>query len=276
MKKKKHMTFVLYILGTIALLIIVPKIILFIKFKNEVRVLFSQSKDISDKTLHYSDLDSLPEPVQGYFKHVFKEGQAYISYVRLKHNGQFKPALDKDWVNITGEQYFTTQKPGFIWKGSSALFTARDMYLTDKGRLVVSLFSFIKVVDGKGEQYDQGELLRWLSESVWFPTNLLPGENLQWLPIDKYSAKIIFNYNGLSLFYFVTFNDKHEITKLETKRYMNEMKLETWICKMGNYKNLNGILIPTTAEALWKLDKGEFSYARFNVLKVEYNNPKSY
>ena len=87
-------------------------------------------------------------------------------------------AKNKDWVNIKGEQYFTTEKPGFIWKDTTRLFVARDMYIADKGRLIATLFSLYNVVDAKGENYNEGELQRWLAESVWFPTNLLPGNNL--------------------------------------------------------------------------------------------------
>ena len=68
--------------------------------------------------------------------------------------------MKKDWINITGEEYFTTEKPGFIWKGNTAMFTARDMYLYDNGHFIVSLFSLINVVNVHGEQYNQGELLR--------------------------------------------------------------------------------------------------------------------
>lgn len=100
------------------------------------------------------------------------------------------------------------------------MFTARDMYIADKGRLVVSLFSLMTVVDGKGHEYNQGELLRWLGESVLYPTNLLPGERLRWFAIDNVSAKLSFDYNGLSLFYLVTFDEAGMITQLETKRYM--------------------------------------------------------
>ncbi len=80
--------------------------------------------------------------------------------------GQFKTGIDKSWIKIKGEQYATTEKPGFIWKGTTSMFTARDMYIDKKGRLIVSIFSLINVVKCQGEQYDQGELLRWLGESV--------------------------------------------------------------------------------------------------------------
>ena len=199
-----------------------------------------------------------------------------MNYVRIKHDGQFKTGLDKDWININGEQYATTERPGFIWKGTTSMFIARDMYIADKGRLIVSLFSLYNVVDAKGEQYNQGELLRWLGESILYPTNLLPDERLKWFAIDSQTAKLTFNYNGLSLFFNIFFNESGEITQMETKRYKDQNNLETWVIKVSNYKEMNHVMIPTSFEVLWRLEKGDFSYAKFNVKEVEYNKPQKF
>ncbi|MEP6748137.1 MAG: DUF6544 family protein [Bacteroidota bacterium] len=271
------MIFILAIVGFLLLILITGKINLAIKFSREVKKLFAQSKNISDQFFHKTQLDNLPEPVQRYFNHVLKDGQPYISYVRLKHDGQFKTGLKKDWVNIKGEQYFTNEKPGFIWKGTTSMFIARDMYLDNEGRLIATIISTINVVDVHGkQQYNESELLRWLGESVWFPTNFLPSEKLQWTPIDSSSAKLTFNYNGLSLFYIVTFNDAGEIIQMETKRYMDEKRLETWIIKPFNYEERNGIIIPVQAEVFWRLKEGDFSYAKFSVTEIEYNKPEKF
>lgn len=271
--RRKTMTILLLIIVLVIIAVIIRKNALSKQHNKEVTELFSLSGDISNKTFNYEQLDGLPEPVQRYFKHVLKDGQPYISYVRLIHNGQFKTDPKKDWINIKGEQYFTTEKPGFIWEGKTAMFTARDMYLANKGRLVVTLLSLFKIVDGQGESFNQGELLRWLGESVWFPTNLLPSENLQWSPIDSSSAKLTFNYNDIEVFYIVSFNDKNEIIQMKTERYMEEGRLETWVGKFRNYKKINGVIIPTEIEATWKLKEGDYSYVKFNVEKIEYDKP---
>ena len=271
MKVKPFMIIAAYFLGLLIVTLIIGKIKLTLQFNKEVKLLFSQSKNISTKIFHYSELSGLPEPVQRYFKHVLKDGQSYISYARIKHTGQFKTGLDKDWINIKGEQYATTEKPGFIWKGTTSTFTARDMYIVDKGRLVVSLFSLYNVVDAKGESYNQGELLRWLGESVLYPTNLLPSERLKWIGIDSQSAKLTFNYNGLSLFFTITFNETGEITQMETKRYMDKVKLETWVIKSSSYKEMNDVVVPLAFEVLWRLQKEDLSYAKFYVTEIEYN-----
>lgn len=273
---RRPMTIILIILGLVIIALIIGRVISSIQFNKEVKTLFSLSGNLSNKTFCYSQLKDLPEPVRRYFKHVMKEGQPYISYVRLKHNGQFKAGPNKDWVPIEGEQYFTTEKPGFVWKGSTAMVTARDMYIFNKGRLVITIFSLLKIADGKGEKYDQGELLRWIAESVWFPTNLLPNESLHWNPIDNQTAQLTFNYNGLSLSYVVVFNNIGEITQVQTKRYMGEASLETWVGKVSHYKELNGILVPTEIEAIYRLEKGDYSYAKFNVKTIEYNKPEKF
>ena len=270
------MTILLLIIAIIVIVIFTGKIVLSNQHSKEVAELFSLSGNISNKTFNYQQLDDLPEPVQRYFKHVLKDGQPYISYVRLIHNGQFKTDPKKDWINIKGEQYFTAEKPGFIWKGKTAMFTARDMYLANKGRLVVTLLSLFKIVDGQGESFNQGELLRWLGESVWFPTNLLPSENLQWFPINSTSAKLTFNHVDISVSYIVSFNDKNEITQMITKRYMKEGRLETWVGKFRNYKEINGVIIPTEIEAIWKLEEGDYSYVKFNIKKIEYDKPEKF
>ncbi|MEO8173876.1 MAG: DUF6544 family protein [Sediminibacterium sp.] len=255
---------------------IAGKLFLAVQFKKEVRQLFSLSKNSSAKNFQHSQLKDLPEPVKRYFKHILKEGQAYISYARMKHRGQFRTGEKKEWMNIKGEQYATTETPGFIWKGSTSLFSARDMYIANKGKLIVSIFSLFRVAKAERERYNQGELLRWLGESVLYPTNLLPNYRLKWLPIDQHSAKLIFNYQRLSLYFIVTFNDVGEITQMETKRYMDGARLETWIISATNYQEMNNILIPVNFEVTWRLPEGDVCYAKLNMTEIEYNKPAKF
>lgn len=276
MKSNKIMIIALSILAFILITLLIGKLNLTIKFRQEVKELFAQSKDISDKIYHQNQLADLPEPVQRYFKHILKDSQPYISYARIKHDGQFKMGFDKDWVNITGEQYATTEKPGFIWKGKTSMFVARDMYIGDKGRLIASIFSLYNIVDAKGEAYNQGELLRWLGESVLYPTNFLPSEKLKWVPIDAKTAKLTFEHNRLSLFFICTFNEIGEMTEMETKRFMDEKHSETWVIKSSNFREWNNVIIPTSFDVLWRLEKGDFSYAKFNITEIEYNKAERF
>lgn len=261
------------IAGVVLLALFIGKLALSFQFKKQVAQLFSLSPNPTKKLFTKEHLQGLPNPVQRYFTYVLKDGQPYINYASITHDGKFKTGFDKNWVSIKGEQYATTEKPGFIWKGTTTMFTARDMYIADKGKLTVSLLSLVKVVDAEGPRYDQGELLRWLGESVLYPTNLLPNEKLQWTAVDGQSARLTFNYNGMSLFFLVTFNLLGEIITMETERYMDDKNLETWVIELARYQEMDAIKVPTNFDVLWRLKAGDFSYARFNVKSVVYEHP---
>ncbi|MDC7235512.1 MAG: hypothetical protein PQJ58_19945 [Spirochaetales bacterium] len=270
-EEKKMLSIIIIILILLSLVFFAGKSHMYIIVERERELLRSLSTDLSGRIYREDQIEGLPVPVQRYFRNVLTDGQPYISSVYLKHDGQFKTALDKEWINIEGEQHFTTDEPGFLWNGKTALFTVQDMYIAGKGHIRVSLLNIIKVLDGKGPEYDQGELLRWLGESVWFPTNLLPSSRLQWTAIDDNMAKLSFSYNDQILSYKVSFNGKGEIVQLETSRYMSRENQEIWIGRLSKYEEINGMKIPMEIEALWKLTDGEHSYARFNVNRIHHN-----
>jgi hypothetical protein len=244
---------------------------LYLQFSGEVAKLLANSRDISSRRFAYVQLEGLPRPVQQYFRHVLREGQPYISNVHLFHNGTFKADMKKDWIDIRGEAYFSADRPGFVWKGKTAAFTARDMFIEGKGRLVVSLFSLFKVEDSQGTRYNRGELMRWLGESVCFPTNLLPSKALAWSAIDDYSARLEYNYQGMMLNYIVFFNDAHEITQMHATRNMGDGPRQKWVTKLSKYQQRNSVLIPTVLEAGWQLKEGYFPYAKFTISQIDYN-----
>lgn len=244
-------------------------------FDRNVQQMFQQSKMIKG-TISIPGKESLPIPVWNYFNYALKRNLSNINYVRLKHRGKFKTTINGTWQDILGEEYFTVNEPGFIWKGRVGWLTAIDSFVSGKGSLSIYFLSFLRLASGSGPKFAQGELLRWLGESVWFPTALLPSDNIQWLPIDESHAKLEFSHNGLKVDYIITFNDESQITTLETMRYMDGKKMYPWIGKLSNYKMWQGIMIPSTMEAVWKMDGIDFPYAVFELNLIEYDKPSKF
>lgn len=242
----------------------------------KVEKLYASTGNMETKYFNNSQLEGLPAPVKRYFQYALKDGMQYPSSLRLKHGGFFKLGKDKDWIKIKGEQYFTAEKPGFAWIGKTKLFNAHDTYINSKGNLSVYLFGLLKIVKSEGETINQAELLRWLGESVWMPTNLLPRKGLRWEGIDEKSAKLTFEYGGQEIYYIVDFNEQWQIVQVKTKRYIDKENLEIWVGNLENYKEINGMMVPTEIEAKWLLESGEYSYARFKVHTFEYNIPRKF
>lgn len=239
----------------------------------EVSRLFNVSENISSRLYNSDIIKGLPVPVQRYFNFSLSENQSYISYVRLKHSGEFKPQ-DK-WTPIKGEEYFTTQNPGFIWFGKIPLLSAKDIYYNGEGNLVIKLLSFIKIANLKGEEINQGELLRWLAEAPCFPTALLPSDKLTWESIDDSSAKVIFTDNNLTIEGIFHFADSGEITHFKAKRFRDKT-LEDWTGYYKDFRTVDSMKIPFHLEVAWNLQPGDLKYVNFTIDTIEFNNPKKY
>lgn len=229
----------------------------------------------SGQQMDYGRLADLPEPVQRYFRFAVPDGYPYVTNVQLKHGGRFKRSADSDWDEIRGRQYFDATRPEFLWIGTTRLFQAHDAYIGGTGSLKVYLFSRIRIVNEQGPHMDQGELLRWLGEAVWFPTALLPYEDdsgwLRWRAIDDDAARVELRYNGIEVWYRVEFAPDGRITRLETKRYLSEDRMEPWEGRVADYREVDGLMVPHSIQAAWLLPEGRHTYVDFLVEQLRYN-----
>jgi hypothetical protein len=60
-------------------------------------------------------LENLPEPVQRYMAYTGVVGNPWIDTVRLKQVGRFRQGLDRPWMSVTAEEFYTTNPPTLIW-----------------------------------------------------------------------------------------------------------------------------------------------------------------
>ena len=257
-------------LATAAAAVAAARLLAARQLRRRVRALFAGSTDVAGQTYHEAQLVGLPAPVQRYFRGVLPEGQHYLRGVRLRHTGQFKAALQQGWTSIEGEEYLVADPPSFIWQGATRWFTARDSYVRGHGHLGVRLLGAVPILCGAGPSYDQGELLRWLGESTWLPTALLPSRQVQWSAVDEDSARLSLTHGGQTVHYLVRFNARHEIAQCETERYQGETRLLPWIGRFSHYRKVLGVRVPMQLEALWVQDGRQCPYARFTVQELEY------
>ena len=250
--------------------------------KENIQKLYSISKNISDNKFTFDQIKNLPVPVQRYFKYSLKEGQHYISYVKLKHEGQFRQNENQKWMPIKGEEYFSIEKPGLVWVGKIQLLpfiwiTGLDEYVEGKGNFQIKLMSFVTIVDApKGRELDSGELMRWLGEAPLFPTALLPSDYLHWQEIDLNSARAVVKFAGLTVSLIFYFNEKGEITRMEGNRFRSINNLyvnQKWFGQYSDYTAIENTMVPMALEVAWNTQAGNFSYAKFIMTEIRYDCP---
>ena len=253
------------------------------KVAGEVKELFGKMKEIRPEVVTERDLEGLPEPVQRYLRYTQIIGKERIGTVRLKQEGSIRTKEDGGWMPFSAQQYYTTDYPAFIWYGSVKLFSlplmrARDRFYEGKGNMLIKLLPFITIADATGDEMDQGTLVRYLNEMMWFPTAYL-NDYIQWESIDSSSAKATISLEGLSASAVLYFNEKGQMTNFVAERYMtvdDGYSLQTWSTPITEYKEINGMMLPTKGEGVWNLSSGDFGYITVEIVDIEYNNPSKY
>ncbi|MFY9415280.1 MAG: DUF6544 family protein, partial [Tepidanaerobacteraceae bacterium] len=260
----------------------IARFVFYQNIEKEVEEIFSKVEN-KNEIVTKEDVERLPKNVQKWLQYSGVIGKKRITAVRLKQKAEMRLAEDKAWMPVQAEQYFTSQEPSFIWKANikAAPFihiSGRDKYENGKGNMLIKVLSLFTVADSKGKEIDQGTLLRYLAETIWFPSAAL-NEYLTWEEIDEQNAKATMTYGDITASGVFTFNSEGEVVKFEAERYGvfdGEIRLETWSIPVRDYKQFEGIKIPTKGNVTWKLDTGDFNWFNFEVTEIEYNRPLPY
>lgn len=225
-------------------------------------------------------LAGLPTNVKKWLTRTNIIGREQISTVYLKQLGKMRTTENGKWMPVKASQYVTTTEPGFIWIADvkAAPFihlSAKDSYQDGKGHMLIKLLSLVTVVDSRSKEIDQGSMLRYLAETLWFPSAAL-GSYIHWEEIDHHNAKATMQYKGISASGIFTFDEDGDVKSFTAKRYFDRKEgatLETWLITTDKhgYREFNGIRIPAKSSVTWKLSTGDFTWFNIEVTDIAYN-----
>ncbi len=166
--------------------------------KNEVKSLMAAAAAATPaekKIITGEMLSNLPPVVKLWLQRSNVIGREMIHSVYLKQTGEMRSSPGGKWMPLTAEQWFTAEKPGFIWVGrvtaaAGIKITARDKYEQGRGQMLIKLLSLYTIADVTGKETDQSTMLRYLAEIFWFPSASL-SNYLQWKEVDSLTARAI-------------------------------------------------------------------------------------
>jgi hypothetical protein len=225
-----------------------------------------------------SDLVGLPAPVSRWLARAGVVGQPRVRSVRLHQRGELRTAPEQAFMPARAEQYFSVDPPAFVWRVKLRMFktlpiVGRDSYLDGKGHMLIKAGSTVSVVDAEGPTIDQGTLLRYLGELIWFPSAAL-SSYVHWEPIDADRARVTMTYRGVSAAAEMTFDALGRMTQLHALRFMGggpDAKLQPWHVTATEWRRFSGTEVPTRGDVTWQLASGAFTYYRWTITDLQYN-----
>lgn len=230
-------------------------------------------------TVQEEDLEGLPSPVQRYLRFSAVVGKPWVETVRLRYSGKFRMAADKPWMPLEATQYYTVNPPGFLWRARFKMLglpfmTASDTYQDGHSHMHGKVAGLFTVVDGRGDEVDQGAMVRYLQEMCWFPTAYL-GSNIRWQAVDDHTADVTLDDSGKQATGRMHFDDTGRMLSFAAQRYgefAGEYVMKTWTTPMTEYAAMNGMNIPIAGLGVWQLPAADFSYIRVRVKELIYND----
>jgi hypothetical protein len=227
-------------------------------------------------------LEKAPAPVQRYLDFSGVVGKPWIESVYLKQRGRFRQGVDRPWMPLTAEEFYTIEPASLVWKArfkiaGLPLLRARDSYEAGQGHMYGKLAGLFTVFDMRGEKLDQATMIRYLNEMMWFPTAFL-GENVAWQEVDDNSAVVTFSDGGKSVSGRMFFDDDGRLTNFSAMRYREikgDFSLDPWSTPMTGYGQMAGLNLPIRGQAVWNLPSGDLPYAELEIEEIQYNTPHS-
>lgn len=224
------------------------------------------------RILHAHDVMHLPHPVQQYLRHTHALGSNMVNTVYLKQRGTFR-VKENQWKPIKARQWVNVPTCEFTWRARLGMVRVTDEYRNGKGRLAVSLFNLVKLSELKGKEMDAGELHRFLTEMIWYPTAFI-APYMSWKPIDDYTAEATITCNQQQVSATFHFNGAHELTRITAQRYREvkgKFELADWEINNLEFSSFHGITLPYKAQVNWNLPEGNQCYYQLEVTDISYH-----
>lgn len=219
-------------------------------------------------------VDELPPPVQRWQDYAGATNEPPPTEVSMQFTGRMRTEPGGDWMPVESSQVVRTVDPGFLWaavvnSGSLMYLTGRDKYVGGEGEMLIQLYSLIPVADATGAEMDQGAMVRYLAEMVWYPS-AARRNYLEWEPIDSTSAKATMQYGGIEAGGIFTFDAEGRMTGFEADRYYDRpdgATMERWVIDIepDSYTELAGARVPTRGSVTWKLEE-DFTWYELELL----------
>jgi len=265
------------VLGVIAVVLALAQLPFQHRMNREVDALLADARSARPRVVSDGDLQRLPDPVQRWLRRSGIPGTAMPTTVRLRQRGQFLMD-DLGWVPYRAEQYFTVDRPGFVWKATFRMapflfVNGRDMYRAGEASMEMRVMSLVAVANKKGGGLNQGDLLRFLGEIQWFPAAAL-ADYITWAPVDSTSARATMTYGGVTAAMTFRFDSDARLVECSAARY-NDARghNEAWVNRNDSDANFGLIHVPAAGEARWEYKTGPYAYIRCQITNVEQDRP---
>lgn len=252
------------------------------EFTSRVIEDFSTNNSLTKEILTEKDIVDLPIPVQNYLHYTKSVGQEKIKNFKAEFEGVLRTSPDDKGMSVHSVQYNFYKNPSRYFYVSATKMgmpaVGLHIYRNESATFQVKLLNWINMVDAKGDKMTKGETVTLLNDMCLIAPATLIDDRIEWETVNDTLVKARFTNGHVKIRAELYFNKKHELVnfisydryEINGKNYNNY----PWSTPLGNYKMINGYLLPSRGKLIYKRPEGDFTYGELVYKNVEYNLTK--
>jgi hypothetical protein len=224
----------------------------------------------------------VPEPVARFLASAVAPNRRPVRAADVDTTGEFRMRPGANgWRGFRAHQRFNALAPGFVWDARIAMAPffnvfVRDAYVNGRGEMVARALGVYAVANEAGSgELAEGQLMRFLAETMWFPSALRPGNGVTWTAIDDHRATASLTDRRHAVSLQFSFNDRNAITEVFAPARMRAVdgthRPTPGAVRCWDHQERLGFRIPIACEAEWRLPEGPLVYWRGRVTNVRYD-----
>ncbi len=240
------------------------------------RILQSPPGDPAAALSGVEPLSRIPTPARRYLQRAIAQGAPLTPFVRLSFIGSQQLDPDRGWLNLNGEELIVPGH-GYIWQARlhSGLLSLSgyESYTGDVAAERYRLFGLwpYRSTAG-GEDAQRTALDRLALESIWLPTELLPGEAVSWETVDAEHAQVRLGSHDETVTLVFRFAPDGHLLQVTGPRWVAEthsyVPFGFLIDEEGTF---DGYTVPTSLRAGWRPGQPDFQETlRLQVTSATY------
>lgn len=222
---------------------------------------------------------SVPVCVARYLDYAFSLDQRRIRAVHVVQRGEMRGDARGSWNRFAAQEHIATDSPGYVWDatiyaGRVPLVAVHDRYVDGRGASKGSLLGAMPLPGpAHSPLVDAAALMRYVAEAAWYPTVLEPSGHVRWDDLGEYEARVTFTHGATQIALDARFNERGELMEaagMRGRAVGRELEPTRWVVRYGDYRRVDGMMIPCFGEVSWAPPEGEYSVWRGQIDEISY------
>jgi hypothetical protein len=153
--------------------------------------------------------------------------------------------------------------------------TGVDSYLRGRGRMLGKLLGVVTVADGRGGEFDIGELTTYLNDALLLAPSLLLRPGTEWKQLDEATFEVTLTDRGHRVSGRVTIDERGApVDFVTTDRFADlpgGLRQAEWHTPIRGWSAADGPPRPESVTALWRLPEGDLPYIEGRIDDILYD-----